>query len=137
MSAADVEIVREAIDKGINLDPREEETWTRASAWLHPEFEYREDPALPGAGTYKGLDEFREAVCAYYEPLEQMHLKAEEFFDCEDRVLVTIRWWARSRAGMEADMLQAGIFTVREGKVASWQVCFDYEAALRNAGVRD
>jgi ketosteroid isomerase-like protein len=136
MSSEDVEIVREAIEKGINLDPRSEETWERAAAWLHPEFEYREDPALPGAGSYKGLEAFREAVTDYYEPLEEMRLEAEEFFDCGDRVVVTIHWWARSRAGMEADMLQAGIFTVRDGKVASWQVCFDHEAALRNAGVR-
>ncbi len=137
MSEADVEIVRYAIEEGINLDPREQQTWERAAAWLHPDFEYREDPALPGAGTYRGLDSFREAVTAYYEPLERMHLEPQEFFDCGDRILVTIRWWARSRVGMEADMLQAGIFTVRDGKVASWQVCFDYEAALRNAGVRE
>lgn len=137
MSSADVEIIRRVLCEGLNFDPRIESTWEWAGRWLDPEFEYREDPALPGAGSYRGIAAFREAVTAYYELLEEMHLEPQEFFDAGDRVLVTIRWWARGRSGVEADMLQAGIFTVRDGKVASWQVCFDYEEALRNAGVRE
>ena len=33
-------------------------------------------------------------------------------------------------------MHQAGIFTVRDGKLASWQVVFDRDQALEVAGLR-
>lgn len=137
VASGDVEVVREALELGINLDPRLESTWRRASEWLDPDFEYREDPALPGAGTYKGIPAFRQAVTTYYDAMSEMHLQPEEFFDCGDRVLVVISWWARGKSGVEAEMRQAGIFTVSDGKVASWQVVFDCDEAFRAVGLRD
>jgi ketosteroid isomerase-like protein len=131
MSREDVEIVRAAFEAGINRDPRLESTWRWASQWLDPGFEYREDPSWPGAGSYTGIDAFREAAAAYYEVLSEMHFKAEEFIDAGDRVLVLMRWKARGRSGIEAEMEQAGIFTVKAGKVASWQVVLDWEEARR------
>jgi limonene-1,2-epoxide hydrolase len=47
-----------------------------------------------------------------------------------------IRFWARGQGGAEAEMHQAGIFTVRDGKLASWQVVFDRDQALEAAGLR-
>ena len=35
----DVGVVREVLEEGINLDPRLESTWERASEWLAPDFE--------------------------------------------------------------------------------------------------
>lgn len=137
MSSEDVNIVREAFKAGINLDPRLDSTWRSASEWLLPDFEYREDPAWPGAGTYKGLAAFREVAIAYREALNEMHFEAEEFIDAGDQVLVLIHWWARGKSGLEAEMEQAGIFTVRAGKIASWQVIFDFEEAFRAVGLRD
>lgn len=137
MSSKDVEIVREVFEGRINDDPRLDSTWRNASEWLDPDFEYREDPALPGAGTYTGIAAFREAVSAYYDALSEMHLEAEQFVDAGDRVLVVLRWWARGRSGVEAEMRQAGIFTVSEGRVASWQVFFDCDQAFRAVGLRD
>jgi ketosteroid isomerase-like protein len=137
MSSKDVEIVREVFEGRINDDPRLDSTWHNASEWLDPDFEYREDPALPGAGTYTGITAFRKAVSAYYDALSEMHLEAEEFIDAGDQVLVLLRWWARGRSGVEAEMRQAGIFTVNEGRVASWQVFFDCDQAFRVVGLRD
>jgi len=137
MSSEDVEIVREVIERGLNLDPRLDSTRRFASAQLDPDFEYREDPALPGSGTYRGIPAFLEATRAYYDVLDEMRLEPEEYFDAGDRVLVVIRWWARGKSGVEAEMRQAGIFTVRDGKVASWQVIFDCEQAFRVVGLRD
>jgi ketosteroid isomerase-like protein len=137
MSSKDVEIVREVFEARINLDPRLDSTWSDASEWLDPDFEYREDPALPGAGTYKGIPAFREAASAYLDALSEMHLEAEEFIDAGDRVLVLLNWWARGKSGAEGEMRQAGIFTVRGGRVASWRVIFDCDEALRAVGLRD
>jgi ketosteroid isomerase-like protein len=137
MSSKDVEIVREVFEARINLDPRLDSTWRDASEWLDPDFEYSEDPALPGAGTYKGIAAFREVACAYFDALSEMRLEAEEFIDAGDRVLVLINWWARGKSGAEGEIRQAGIFTVREGRVASWRVVFDCDEALRSVGLRD
>jgi ketosteroid isomerase-like protein len=136
VSRDDVGVVREVLEEGINLDPRLESTWERASEWLAPDFEYREDPSLPGAGVHMGIPAFREAVTAYYDAMREMHLEVEECFDAGDRVLVVLRWWARGKSGVEAEMIQAGIFTVRNGKVASWQVVFDCDEAFRAVGLR-
>ena len=137
MSREDVEVVREVFEARINLDPRLDSTWRDATDWLDPAFEYREDPALPGAGTYKGIAAFRDVCRAYYEALSEMRLEAEEFIDAGDRVLVLINWWARGKSGAEGEMRQAGIFTVRGGRVASWRVVFDCDEALRAVGLRD
>jgi ketosteroid isomerase-like protein len=137
MSSRDVEIVREVFEARINLDPRLDSTWRDASEWLDPDFEYCEDPALPGAGTYRGIDAFREVVSAYLDALSEMRLEAEEFIDAGDHVLVLINWWARGKSGAEGEMRQAGIFTVREGRVASWRVVFDCDEARRAVGLRD
>jgi len=136
MSRNDVEVVRGVLEDGLNLDPRLESTWRRASAWLDPEFEYTEDPALPGAGTYRGIDEFREVVTSYREVMGEMRLDMEEYIDAGDCVLVLINWWVRSNHGLEVELPQAGIFTVRDGKVASWRVMFDRAEAFRTVGLR-
>lgn len=137
MSSKDVEIVREVFEARINLDPRLDSTWRDISDWLDPDFEYREDPAWPGAGTYRGIGAFREAMSAYFEVLSEMRLEAEEFIDAGDRVLVVINWWARGKSGVEARRRHAGIFTVSEGRLTSWQVVLDCDEALRAVGLRD
>jgi ketosteroid isomerase-like protein len=137
MSQEDVEIIREVFEGRINDDPRRDSTWHNVTEWMHPDFEYREDPALPGAGTYKGIPAFREAVSAYYDALSEMRLEAEEYIDAGDSVLVVLRWWARGHTGLEWEMRQAGIFTVDAGRVASWQVFFDCDQAFRAVGLRD
>jgi ketosteroid isomerase-like protein len=137
MSNKEVEIVREVFEQRMNLDPRLDSTWRDISDWLHPDFEYREDPALPGAGTYRGIAAFRDVCIAYYEAMSEMRLEAEEYVDAGDRVLVMINWWARGKSGVEAEMRQAGIFTVRNGRIASWHVMFDCDQAFKAVGLRD
>jgi ketosteroid isomerase-like protein len=66
-----------------------------------------------------------------------MTLEVERTFDAGDSVVAFIRFWARGQGGAEAEMHQAGIFTVRDGKLASWQVVFDRDQALEAAGLRE
>jgi ketosteroid isomerase-like protein len=136
MSRNDVEVIRGVLEDGLNLDPRLDSTWVRAAEWLHPDFVYLEDPALPGAGTHRGIAAFREAVTSYREVMGEMRFEMEGYFDAGDCVLVLINWWARGEHGAVAELPQAGIFTVRDGKVASWRVMFDREAAFRAVGLR-
>jgi hypothetical protein len=65
----------------------------------------------------------------------EMRLDMEEYFDAGDCVLVVINWWAQGLHGVAAELRQAGIFTVRDGKVATWRVMFDIEEACRTVGL--
>ncbi len=119
------------------------ETWTRrtrsrvSSRRSSADIEYQEDPKWPGAGTYSGLDAFREVVTSYTEAFGVMRLEVEEVFDADERVVVFFRWWVRGQSGVEAQMDQAGIFTLSEGKVVRWQVVFDRAEALEAVGLSE
>ena len=97
----------------VNRDPREETSWQDVSDILDPEFEYREDPAWPGAATYRGIPAFRRVMIGYYDAFGEMRVEAKEFLDAGDRVVVFMSWWARGQSGADAVWPQAGIFTVR------------------------
>ena len=137
MSQDNVEIVRTAFLDSLNRDPRLDESWRDASDFYDENFEYREDPSWPGAGTYRGIDAFRKVTSAYSEAFEEMTLEVERTFDAGDCVVAFIRFWARGQGGAEAEMHQAGIFTVRDGRLASWQVVFDRDEALEAAGLSE
>jgi hypothetical protein len=135
VSQEDVEVVRRFFQEALNRDPRLEESWRDALDYYDPDLVYREDPAWPGAGTYRGIPAFRRAVSGYSEAFPAITLQADEFFDAGDRVVVFISFWARGRSGADALMRQAGIFSVRERRIASWQVVFDRREALKAVGL--
>jgi len=135
MSEADVELVARMFREFVNRDPSDDESWRVARDLLDPDFEYSEDPDWPGSSTYHGVDAFEQVVRGYAEAFREMRLDAEEIIDAGDRVLVLIHWWARGESGVEAVMDQAGIFTVRDGRVASWQVIFDRDRAFEAVGL--
>jgi len=137
MSQDNVEIVRTAFLDSLNRDPRLDESWRDASDFYDENFEYREDPSWPGAGTYRGIEAFRKVTSDYAEAFEEMTLELERTFDAGDCVVAFIRFWARGKGGAEAEMHQAGIFTVRDGRLASWQVVFDRAEALEAAGLSE
>ena len=137
MSQDNVEIVRTAFLDSLNRDPRLDESWRDASDVYDENFEYREDPSWPGAGTYRGIEAFRKVTSDYAEAFEEMTLELERTFDAGDCVVAFIRFWARGKGGAEAEMHQAGIFTVRDGRLASWQVVFDRAEALEAAGLSE
>src|SRR5271167_1570702 len=67
--------------------------------FLDSQFEYREDPAWPGAGTYRGIPAFRRVMSGYFDAFAALRVDTEEFLDAGDRVLVFMSWWARGKSG--------------------------------------
>src|SRR6476619_6207111 len=120
MSQESVEVVRATFRDALNRDPRLDESWRDASEFYHEDFEYREDSSWPGAGTYRGIEAFRKVASGYTEAFDEMTLEVERTFDADDCVVAFIRFWARGQEGVEAEMHQAGIFRVRDGRLASW-----------------
>src|SRR5919204_6144022 len=98
MSQENVEIVLAIVRDVFNRDPTLDETWRVASEFLDPDFDYREDPSWPGAGTYRGIEAFRKVASGYAEAFGRMTLEVEETFDAGDRVVAFIRFWARGRS---------------------------------------
>jgi len=137
VSQENVEIVRRFFEEFANSDPRREGFWREASTYLDPDFEYHEDEAWPGAGTYRGIPAFRQVVSGYSQAFAEMRLEAEEILDAGDRVLALTSRAARGQHGADAVMHQAGIFTVRRGRVRSWQVFVDRSEALKAAGLAE
>src|SRR6478609_6634526 len=107
MSEENVAIVLAISRDWLSRDPTLDESWRDTSDFLDSEFEYREDPSWPGAGTYVGIEAFREVVSGYAEAFGKMTLEVERVFDAGDRVVAFIRFWARGQAGTEAVMHQA------------------------------
>ena len=132
MSQENVEIVRATFRDALNRDPRLDESWRDASEFYHEDFEYREDASWPGAGTYRGIDAFRKVTSGYAEAFDEMRLEAEEIFDAGDCVVAFVRFWARGQRGDRGRDAPSGIFTVRDGKLASWQVVFDRDRGPRS-----
>jgi ketosteroid isomerase-like protein len=135
MSEENVEIVRGVFRDFMNRDPSLGESWRDVSDFLVEDFDYREDPSWPGAATYRGIEAFRKVTSNYAEAFEEMTFELERTIDAGDCVVVFFRFWVRGKGGAEAEMHQAGIFTVSDGRLASWQVVFDRDEALRAAGL--
>jgi ketosteroid isomerase-like protein len=135
VASANVELVRRFFER-LSGDPQVDSNWNDALSVLASDFEYREDPVWPGASTYRGIDAFRRAVIDYREMLGEMSVEAEDFIDAGDCVVALYTWRARTDRGIEAEARQAGIFEVRAGRITTWQIYFDREQALKDAGVR-
>lgn len=136
MASANVELVRRFFAR-LSGDPRRDSSWDDAHDVLASDFEYREDPTWPGAGIYHGINGFRQAATDYREALGELSVEAEDFIDAGDRVVVLYTWRARTDRGIEAEMRQAGIFEVRDGRIAVWQIFFDREQALKTVGLAE
>ena len=134
MGSDSVELVRRLFER-LNRDLRLDSSWDDAHDVLASDFEYREDPAWPGAAAYRGIDALRRVATDYREVLGEMSVEAEDFIDVGDRVVALYTWRARTDRGLEAEARQAGIFEVREGRIALWQIYFDREQALKDEGL--
>ena len=137
MSQENVALVRKAFEAW-GSETAYSAGWIEAVLpFLDSEFEYREDPAWPGAGTYRGIPAFRRVMSGYFDAFAAQRVDTEEFLDAGDRVLVFMSWWARSHSGVEAVWPQAFIFTVRRGRLTSCQVVFDRSEALKAVGLAE
>lgn len=133
MSQEDVDIVRRGVDA---FNQRDLGVFAELAA---PDFELF--PALVGAvegGSFRG----REGVTAYVEVFseawEELRLRADEFRDLGDGVLVLGRAEGRGRgSGVEIDSPLATIYDVRDGKIWRCRNYLDHGEALRAAGLSE
>ena len=131
-----------------NLDVvrRAYEAWNRgdleaAFEFLDRDVEVSVPPDFPEAGTYRGRDEVRHWVAQQLLPiLEEVRAEPERFLDAGDRVVAFVRYFGRGKAsGIEVRgaVVDAHVWTLREGKVQKLQMYQGTEKALEAVGLSE
>lgn len=101
----------------------------------HADVEWREDPAWPGAASYRGVEQVREVILDRMDTLD-FDQETEDLIDVDDKVLVLVRWTGRGRAsGAQGEMSMAMVWTVRERAVTRLEFFIDRAEALEAVGL--
>lgn len=130
MSQRDVEIVQDALDAFSSGDLE------RVYAVLHPDFEGTVAPELSAEpDTYRGHDGIRRYFTSFGEAFDAIGFEAEQLADAGSSVVVAMRMTAVSkRTAIPVEQKNAGVWTVRDGKVARIQTYASFAEALAAAG---
>ena len=158
MPEENVEIVRDLFDAwnrgdldalfreagyGIDSDrtpPASElENFSDVLAVYDPEVEIQSPPGGLNAGTYHGHEGLLKLM---YEFWSQFDERRSELKECApaggDRVITTVFHHARGKlSGVEVEMWQHHVWTLRDGKVVRWQMFVNREEALEAAGLSE
>jgi ketosteroid isomerase-like protein len=135
MSHANVEVVRRVTDV---MDRESFEAALPVFVEVaHPDVVWREDPAWPGADTYRGLDEVRRTIFDRLESLD-FEQETEELLPADDKVVALVRWHGRGRAsGAQSALDLAVVYTVHDGAITKVEFYLDRAEALAAAGLTD
>ena len=133
MSEENVELVRATFDARRRGDP------IPRSEYFAPEVEFHEDPRLPEAGIYRGVEEVLGYWGQFIENFDEFMIDPEDFVDIGgDRVLVLLIITTRGRgSSATVTMPIAWIFTVRDSLVTRIEAFADRNEALEAAGLSE
>jgi ketosteroid isomerase-like protein len=136
MSEENVEIVRRVYEAAARRD--------RATvlACYDPEVEWdvsRSPMArLVGEGVYHGHEGLRRFFRAYHEAWEDIEYEGADLIDADEQVVSVDTERARGRAsGVETELTQYAVWTIREGKIVRAAWFGSRDEALEAAGLRE
>jgi ketosteroid isomerase-like protein len=143
MSHENVDVVRRLVWDGVDAPAliRDDATWTRwraereafvepgcAFAWIGPW----------GRIEVTGLDEMREFWLDWFEPWESVQNNNERIIPVGDEVVVLARQRGRMAGTKhEVEAMVAGVYLVRDGKLARADFYSDRAEALEAVGLRE
>ena len=133
MSEENVEVVRQAWEAYRRLDNE------AALALYDPEieFELRTEGRID-ASYYHGLEGVQEFFRNWMSAFGEMRTEVEEWIDAGDQVIAMVRSYGRGgHSGVPVDMLEAHLWTVRDGKLWRLQTLSTKAEALEAAGLRE
>ena len=119
------------------------DAWNRRdySAALEPvAAEIRVESALGGGldGTYEGIPGLQKWLARFWGSFVDFRTEIEECFPVEDEVVFEAHHYGRGKAsGIEVEMRNWQVCTVRDGKVVRYRVFPAKAEALEAAGLRD
>jgi hypothetical protein len=127
MSQESVELVR-GLQPASDVDwaqlVRDDELWAMATEavapYVHPDCEFVVRGLPDGATAYAGLDGFRALWLDWLLPWATYRVEVQEAIDLGERVLLLYHAFGRREGGtQEVKSKIAGVWTVRDGKIAS------------------
>jgi len=103
----------------------------------HSDVEWREDPAWPGSGTYRGVEQVRQVILDRMDTLD-FDQQTEDLIDVDDKVVVLVHWVGRGKAsGAQGEISMAMVWTVREQAITGIEFFLDRARALKAVGLRE
>jgi ketosteroid isomerase-like protein len=103
----------------------------------HPDVEWREDPAWPGAATYRGTEQVRQVILDRMATLD-FDQQTEDLIGVDDKVVVLVRWVGRGKvSGAQGEISMAMVWTVREQAITRVEFFLDRARALEAVGLRE
>jgi ketosteroid isomerase-like protein len=136
MSRENVEIVRRLYEAVANRDTEAVLALYDAQA----EFDMSQHPAreFVGQNLYRGHEGVRSVFRERYEAWETIEDDLDEVIDAGDKVVSVVTTRGRGRAsGAEVELHHAGVWTVRDGKIARVVWVSSRDEALEAAGLRE
>ena len=133
MSEDNVELVRKLFEAAARGDSE------AVLSLYHPEVELDSSRSalgrLVGGEVYRGYNGVRRFYRAYDEAWEHIDHQIEELIDAGDQVVSIVNIRARGRVSRAAvDLSMAGLWTIRDGKIARAIYFQSREQALEAAG---
>jgi ketosteroid isomerase-like protein len=130
MSQADIEMLRagyEAFNRG---------DWDDVFREAHPNFELKTADRVTNPGTYRGVDEVRRFFEDLFEPFEEVFSEPQEFFERDNQIAVVVLVRLRPRGSSAVVENRIGhVWTIRDGKVARFEIFPEREKALEAIGL--
>jgi ketosteroid isomerase-like protein len=132
-----IEALREAHESGdfSQFLPIADETLD-ADVLLRPP----EDSPFPEGGTreWRGREGFLRFIAAQAEGFETMWVKTEDFIDAGEKVVVPVEFGGLARhTGIEVTFAVVQVLTIRDGKVAEFDIYTSKAQALEAAGLSE
>ena len=129
-------------DENIEIVRRFYDAWARGEFPGPPdlmaeEIEYVNPSGAIEPGTRRGVAEFTRAVEKTHEAWEAWHMQPDQFAAVGDQVAVVVHYRARGRgSGVEVEGRESALWTIRDGKVASYAWFHDPADAFEAIGLR-
>ena len=134
MSQENVEVVRRAVEM---FNQRGFDGFRDADL-IADDIEFHEPPEQPAPRVAVGRDEVRLLAKQFDDAWEQHRSEPEEIRAVgPDKVLLLSVERFKGRDGIELEAPLAGIFTLREGKIARWQAFWNKQTALEALGLSE
>lgn len=100
------------------------------------DIEFHEPPEQPGPRVARGREDVRKLGGEFDSAWEEHRSDPQEIraLDADRVLLITVEHF-KGRDGIEVEAPFAGVFTLRDGKIARWQAFWDKQKALEAAGL--
>jgi ketosteroid isomerase-like protein len=132
MSQENVEVVRSILDAWNRRD------FSAALELVAPEIRVEGGLDVDTEGTKEGIPDLQKWTARFWGSFVEFHTEIEECFPVEDDVVVEAHHYGRGKAsGVDVEMRNWHICTLRDGKVVRWRLFPTKPEALEAVGLRE